>query len=48
MSTFTPIDWIIAGVILIVGLGLATIKVFFYDDPEIKEYYEYKKNKSKH
>ena len=37
VDKFTPIDWIIAGVILIVGLIGSAIKVFWFDDQEIKQ-----------
>ena len=32
MDEFTLIDWVIAGVILIIGLTGAIIKAFFIDD----------------
>lgn len=37
MDEFTPFDWAIAGFILIIGLAGAMIKVFLYDDPELKD-----------
>lgn len=45
MSEFTFVDWIVAGIIFVVGLSAATVKAFFYDDPEIKRYYKVKKLK---
>lgn len=47
MDEFTSLDWVIVGVVLVIGLLGAIIKAFYIDDPEIKDYYKYKKTKSK-
>lgn len=47
MDNFTMFDWYVAGTILAVGIIGAVIKVFCIDDPEIKQYHDYKKRESK-
>ena len=36
VDKFTPLDWIITGVIFAIGFIGAVVKVFAFDDPELK------------
>lgn len=47
MDEFTSLDWFIAGTIFVVGIVGAMIKAFCIDDPEIKEYHQYKNRKKR-